>query len=72
MLAKQRQLEQSWKFKEILEDKDKTIKQLQENLEKAIHDAASKGVHMQHLSDYLNGLKKKHEDDMKVGRESHC
>ena len=66
MLAKQKQLEDSWKFQEILEDKDKTIKQLEENLEKAIHDAASKGVHMKHLSDYLDGMKKKHQADLKV------
>ena len=66
LMAKQRQLEETWRYTELIEDKDNTIQQLSEQLEQAFNEADKKGVHLQNVSQYLNQLKQKHVDDMKV------
>ena len=51
--AKQTQLEQSSRYKEILNDKEEKIQTLQQSLEEAIAETRNKTLEIKHLSNYI-------------------
>ena len=59
--SKQRQLEDSWRFTELLREKDSLIETLEGGLEQAVTDARSHGVNAQELKTFVEQTKLKHK-----------
>lgn len=59
--AKQKQLEENWRFSELLKDKDDMVLQMRESLEMAVRDAEDKGIELKNVSSCMKDMKDKHD-----------
>ena len=59
--SKQLQMENSWRFTELLKEKDSMIEKLTGGLEDAFSDSRSHGVNVAELKTFVDDMKQKHK-----------
>ena len=64
MEARQKQLEENFRFTEVLREKDEVINELGETIDRAVTDAEKKGVSLAHVRNYMKDLQESHKQEI--------